>query len=84
MIQSSVVTTKGQIVLPAMLRKKLGIKQGTKVFFEIKGTDIVVHPSTSGFYERTFGLLKGGGLVKRLEQLRSKDARREKAKFERH
>ena len=84
MMETSVVTIKGQIVIPYRLRKKVGIKKGTKVFLEERSGDIIVHPATSDFYERTFGVLKGGALVKSLEESRRKEKEREEAKIERH
>lgn len=76
-MDKSVVTIKGQIVIPARLRKKVGIKKGTRVFLEERGGDIIIHPATAEFYERTFGILKGGDLTKLLEETRRKDKRRE-------
>ena len=81
-METSVVTIKGQIVIPARLRKKAGIRKGTRVFLEEKGGDIIVHPATPEFYERTYGVLKGGGLVKFLEESRRKEKEHEGSKFE--
>ena len=82
MMETSVVTVKGQIVIPVRLRKKVGLKKGTRVFLEEREGDIIVHPATPDFYERTFGALKGGGLVKSLEESRRKDKGNEDAKIE--
>ena len=82
-MEESVVTRKGQMVIPARLRKKVGIGEGTKVFLEEKNGDIVIHPATPGFYDRTFGFLKGGGLTKALEESRREDGEREEPKIER-
>ena len=82
MMEQSVVTFKGQIVIPSRLRKKVGIKQGTRVFLEEKNGDIIVHPATPEFYDRTRGILKGGGLVKLLEESRRKEKEHEERKFE--
>lgn len=84
MMETSVVTIKGQIVIPSRLRKKVGIKKGTRVFLEERAGDIIVHPATPDFYERTFGILKGGELVKSLEESRRKEKEHEEAKIERH
>ena len=81
-MEKSVVTIKGQIVIPARLRKKAGIKKGTRVFLEEKDGDIIVHPATPEFYERTYGVLKGGGLVKSLEESRRKEKEHEESEFE--
>lgn len=81
-METSVVTVKGQIVIPAKLRKKAGIRKGTRVFLEEKDGDIIVHPATPEFYDRTYGVLKGGGLVKTLEESRRKEKEREESKIE--
>lgn len=79
---TSVVTFKGQIVIPSRLRKKAGIKPGTRVYLEEKSGDIIVHPATPDFYERTFGVLKGGEFVKSLEESRRKEKEHEERKIE--
>ena len=82
-MDSSIVSTKGQVLIPAKLRKKAGIKKGTRVFLEEKDGAIVIHPATLDFYERTCGILKGGGLLKALRESRQKEKKREDKKFER-
>ena len=82
-MEESVVTRKGQMVIPARLRKRVGIKEGTKVFLEEKNGDLIIHPATAEFYDRTFGFLKGGGLTKALEESRRADNEREEWKIER-
>lgn len=77
----SVVTEKGQIVIPVKLRKITGIKKGTRVLLEDRNGDIVVHPATHQFYERNCGILKGGNLVRLLEQSRRKEKEHEESKF---
>ena len=81
MMNASVVTIKGQIVIPAEIRRKTGIRKGTKVFLEEKNGDVIIHPATSGFYEQTCGILKGGGLTKMLLTERRKEKDHEEAKF---
>ena len=81
-METAIVTVKGQIVIPVRLRRKVGLKKGTKVFLEEKNGDIIVHPATSDFFERAYGILKGGGAVKFLEESRRKDKRSEDGKIE--
>ncbi len=38
------VSSKGQVTLPAAIRAKLGIAQGTKLHFELRGKEFVVRP----------------------------------------
>ena len=79
-METSIVTVKGQIVIPVVLRRKVGIKEGTKVFLEEKDGDIIIHPATSHFYDRAYGVLKGSNLVKTLEQERQKEKEHERRK----
>jgi AbrB family looped-hinge helix DNA binding protein len=56
----SIVTRKGQITLPAELRKSLGIKEGDKVALSLAGPDqgqICLRPVRS-VAELTFGAVK--------------------------
>ena len=81
-MESSVVTMKGQIVIPARLRKQVGLKQGTRVYLEERDGYIIVHPATPSFYEKTCGILKGGRLLKALKESRQSDRKREEALLE--
>ena len=81
MTYSSVVTVKGQIVIPVAIRNKVGIHKGTKVFLEEKNGDIIVHPVTEDFYRKTFGVFKGSGLLKMLEEDRRREKEHEEKKF---
>lgn len=45
-MKSTRVGASGQITIPVWIRKKLGIKPGTKVLFEEKGDEIIAHPIT--------------------------------------
>ena len=48
-IETSVVTTKGQLVIPARLRRRFGIKKGTRVTFVEDAGRIIVQPVTREF-----------------------------------
>jgi len=56
--ETSVVTTKGQLVIPARLRRRLGIKKGTTISFLEEGGRIVVQPVTRQFIRGLRGSLK--------------------------
>lgn len=81
-IDDAVVTRKGQVVIPVRIRKKVGIKGGTRVIFEERNGEVVLHAATPEFYDRTFGILKGSGLVKALEESRRKEKEHEERKIE--
>ena len=70
-------TVKGQIVIPAELRRKYGIKAGTKLNVIDTGEAILLKPVTEESLKRLQGKLKGKGVLKSLLDERRKDAVRE-------
>ncbi len=67
------VTTKGQIVIPAKLRKKYGIIGGTRIIITDAGGEIVLRPLTRQYLKNLRGSLKGSGALKVLMEERKKD-----------
>jgi AbrB family looped-hinge helix DNA binding protein len=55
----STVSSKGQLIIPARLRKKYSIRKGTKVAFLEDGHRLVLQPITNEFIQRIRGSLKG-------------------------
>lgn len=70
-------TVKGQIVIPASLRRKYGIKNGTKIIVTDIGDAIVLKPVTEQYLRNLQGSLKGRGGLKVLLDERRKDRERE-------
>ena len=70
-------TTKGQIVIPAKLRKKYGIKEGTKIIVTDNGEAIILKPITEQYLRTLQGSLKGSGALKALVEGRKQDKDRE-------
>ena len=70
-------TVKGQIVIPAALRRKYGIKTGTKIIVTDLGDSIVLKPVTEQYLKNLQGSLKGKGGLKVLQDERRKDKERE-------
>ena len=58
-VETSVVTTKGQLVIPARLRRRYGIKKGTLIAFAEDDGRIIVQPVTREFIRGLRGSLKG-------------------------
>jgi AbrB family looped-hinge helix DNA binding protein len=58
-IETSVVTTKGQLVIPARLRRRFGIKKGTLITFVEDNGRIIVQPVTREFIRGLRGSLQG-------------------------
>ncbi len=79
----STVTVKGQVVIPAKLRHKVGLKKGTRVYMEEKDGDIIIHPATPEFYDRVRGIFKDGpSLTQALLKERARDREREERKIQ--
>ena len=54
---NAVVSSKGQVTLPAAMRARLGITPGSHIRFEVRGSELVIIPELpmSAYY----GMLKG-------------------------
>jgi AbrB family looped-hinge helix DNA binding protein len=80
-MDSVYITTRGRIVIPAQLRRKLGIKPGTKVCLIERGSDIVFQPITRQYIRSLCGMLKDTtSATAELLIERKKDREREQAK----
>lgn len=44
MKQEATITEKGQVTIPKVIRDKLGLKKGKKVYFELRGKEAVILP----------------------------------------
>lgn len=44
MHSEAVVSSKGQVTLPAAMRAKLGIGPGSHIHFELRGQELVIKP----------------------------------------
>jgi AbrB family looped-hinge helix DNA binding protein len=75
---TTIVTTKGQIVIPSKIRQRLKIKRGTKLYIEERGNELILKPVTPEYFERIAGVLPTKGkLSKALLEERAKDKGRE-------
>ena len=52
------VTSKGQLVIPARIRRRLGIRKGTRVAVHEEGSRLIVQPLTDEFLRKLQGWLK--------------------------
>ena len=72
----TVVTAKGQIVIPARLRRKYGIKKGTPVSVSDRNGEIVLQPLTDEYIRSLAGIAKTwgkGDLLKTLREFKKKE-----------
>jgi AbrB family looped-hinge helix DNA binding protein len=70
-------TVKGQIVIPAALRRKYGIKNGTKIIVTDNGDSIGLKPVTEEYLRNLQGSLKGKGALKVFVDERAKEKERD-------
>jgi AbrB family looped-hinge helix DNA binding protein len=86
----TVATSKGQIVIPSALRRKYGIKDGTRIRIEDdeRTRTIVLRPVTRQHIQRFRGILKQKRKRKpvttQLLEDRAQDLKREEAKLAKH
>jgi len=61
-------TSKGQIVIPSSIRRKLSIKEGTRIRIELdeKAREIILKPITREYVHSLRGRFQGKGLMKAL------------------
>ena len=72
----SVVTAKGQIVIPSKLRRKYGIKKGTKVSVSDRDGQIVIQPLTDEYIRSIRGIARTwgkGNLLKTLMEEKKRE-----------
>ncbi|MBI3695716.1 MAG: AbrB/MazE/SpoVT family DNA-binding domain-containing protein [Acidobacteria bacterium] len=76
-------TTKGQIVIPSALRRKYGIRQGTRIEVVDENGRIVLQPRTleagSALLNKLHGKYRGSGMLKALLEERARDREKEDA-----
>jgi AbrB family looped-hinge helix DNA binding protein len=83
-MESAYVTSKGQLVIPAKIRRKLGIKPGTKICFVEREHEVLFQPVTKEHIRNLAGMLKGtSSATGELLKQRKLDKEREDKKFAR-
>jgi len=68
-------TSKGQIVIPSSIRRKFGIKEGTRIEIEVdeSAQEIILKPITREYVHSLRGKFKGKGLLKALMAEKEKE-----------
>jgi AbrB family looped-hinge helix DNA binding protein len=75
------ISAKGQIVIPAELRRRLKLKKGTKVSLTEEDGKLLMQPITADFIRSLMGIAKGyPSLVEAHQREKQKEIRREKKK----
>jgi len=66
-------STKGRVVMPAPLRRKLGIKGGTKFLVFEEEDRIVLQPVTNDHIRKVRGMLRGSRPLQVLMEERARE-----------
>ncbi len=73
-MESGYVTSKGQLVIPSKMRKRFGIKPGTRINFYEEEDGIKLMPITPDVVKANIGFLgKEGDLLKALMDEKKKE-----------
>jgi AbrB family looped-hinge helix DNA binding protein len=73
-MDKSVVTAKGQVVIPSKLRHKLGIRKGTQISLYERNGEIVIKPITDEYIRSMAGMTgTKGKLLKALREEKAKE-----------
>jgi len=67
-IEYSAVNAKGQVVIPADIRNRFDIKQGTRIAFVEDQGRLFIQPVTDAFIESMRGSLARRGMPTKLER----------------
>ncbi len=71
---TTIVTTKGQIIIPSRIRQKLNIHKGTRLSIEEKGDKLILQPLTVEYFDKMAGIVKTKGQgVKGILEERAKE-----------
>ncbi|MEO6330572.1 MAG: AbrB/MazE/SpoVT family DNA-binding domain-containing protein [Ginsengibacter sp.] len=57
-METSILTTKGQLLIPKRIRTKYGIKSGVKVAFLETPQGVIIKPMDAAYFESFAGLYK--------------------------
>ena len=73
-MDKTVVTVKGQVVIPSKLRRKFGIKKGTQVYLYERNGEIIIKPITDEYIRSMVGITgTQGKLLKALKEEKAKE-----------
>jgi len=73
-MDKTVVTVKGQVVIPFKLRRKFGIKRGTQVYVYEREGEIVIRPITDEYIRSLVGIAgTKGRLLRALKDEKAKE-----------
>jgi AbrB family looped-hinge helix DNA binding protein len=81
MAESAIMSSKGQLVIPARLREELGLKPGVRVMIQRKGKGLLISPGAHATIAALCGKYAGLPIEKDLAELRREERSREDARL---
>ncbi len=69
------LSSKGQLIIPAELRRQYQLQSGTPVRFERHKDGILIRPLTESVIDKLHGILEGKGLPEKIESDLDRDIR---------
>jgi AbrB family looped-hinge helix DNA binding protein len=84
-METSVLTSKGQLLIPKRLRKKYGIEAGVKVIFEETESGVIIRPINEQYFKAFRGILSSTGKLKEeMKAVKSEEKKLEDRKLNLH
>ena len=81
-METSILTTKGQLLIPKRIRNKYGIKSGVKVIFEETEKGVVIRPMNEEYFNSFRGIFKStGNLKEEVKKMKDEEKILEDRKF---
>jgi AbrB family looped-hinge helix DNA binding protein len=83
-METSVLTIKGQLLIPKRIRNKYGIKSGVKVIFEDTDNGVIIRPMNEAYFESFAGKFKDAlPSTKEYKKLKKEELKLEEEKINR-
>ncbi len=84
-METSVLTSKGQLLIPRRLRKKYGIEAGVKVIFEETESGVMIRPVNEQYFKTFRGMLSSTGKLKEeMKAMKAEEKKLEEKKLNLH
>ena len=81
-METSVLTVKGQLLIPKRIRNKYGIKSGVKVIFEETENGVIIRPMNENYFKSFMGVLKStGNLKEEMQKMKAEEKKLEEEKL---
>ena len=72
-METSVLTTKAQLLIPKQMWDKYGFKPGVKVIFEETVNGILIKPMNEQYFKSFAGILKKGNLAIDMNKMKKEE-----------